>query len=286
MDSGQKRNIINAFLIGIFVICISWLFMSVQSNKVLQNNLNKEKLTNEALLSEKLETQKELEKTTHRITSLETKNSKLDELVHKKIVALSSIESERNALAANIKDLENRQNIELELKQELQERLTTNTEKYSKAESVNKHLIDSLKFLEAQNKLLRKELTQEVLKSIDQTLVTALKKNNNRITSKARAAKFLIAQVKVPSELENMSFTVEGPEGSNFTEEHNAITFRVLDNESKRITASLQNSPVADVHSKTLEIKYTPKEKLQPGVYTLRIFNNHQYVGSMQTNLR
>ena len=277
-----KFRIIIASLIVLLVMSITGLFLLQRSNKSLHSELDQQRLKSEALLSEKLLVEKDLERTKQSNENLEDDKFNLARTLEHKVEVVSTQTAENKRIKKALRFAEETLEAERAASKDLKDKLADGE---GELKNVTKVMSDSIAMLQSNIASLQHSLNEAILTSIDQTQVTGLKKRNGRITSKARAVNKLVANVRVPGVLSDLNFVVEGPDGSVISDREGTVAAQVV-NEDETFTASARESGYQTLQPQTVQITYTPENKLRPGTYTLKIFNNSKYVGSMKVELR
>lgn len=280
--SMENARTYNALLLGctlLFAGSLIWLLISRSEVKKVTAALDQSMLKYESLLSEKLLVDKKLTKTSRKLdTAIYRRNVLLDS-VNFTVRQLSAKEAAnmqlRNSLRTNVTKQSGYADTIFALRQRLQD--------FAGLTSVVELQRDSIAHLHEQLSYVKGEYDAALRRSIDQTLVIAERKND-KITSKARRTRELVAHVALPSSLNDLSFTVERPDGSVISTE-NTLSARQLAVENS-MTASTNRSILPYSSTKKMEIVYKPTEKLTEGTYVFKIFNGTDYVGSMNVKLR
>lgn len=272
-----------AFIIITSVVvlaCIVALIIVQQKYKRLRADLENEQVKSETISKEMQASQRTYEDKLNVLTN--EKNEITEELEMKaKTLTTQTVANRRikQALqAAELKIEEARQ-----LNQQLENKLQSGDTTIASLNANAKTLQDSLISLADQNNQLEAALEEAILKSMDETLVTALKRNDRKITSKARAVRKLLATVELPGNYKNIHFNVVGPAGNELSNS-GQLTSRMIP-DSETLTASTDNQSLYPA-AQTFQIVYEPEEKLEPGIYTIEAYNGDLYVGSMQVKLR
>ena len=270
-------------------LCITsliWLMSTRSVNSSLQSGLEKERLKSEALLSEKLLIEKDLEKVKTQLASLRGINGDLDELVKATEAKLAARDLELGKLKkrdATIADLKKQRQELLHLQIELENELVSARTSLAEMVNQNEVLSQTIAQLRDQNRILANDLNRAMVASLDRMQVEAVKGKKERLTVKARKANKLIASFKVPASLQNISFRIIDPKGDMLGEKQGTIASRVTALEDN-VLASTDNQTVEALQ--VVRMEYLPKQKLQPGVYTVEILNDQLYVGSLNVKLR
>jgi hypothetical protein len=281
----MERTKAVATVAGIVVIICSIWVLSLNKNRIIEHALAHQKLKTERLLAEKLQAEKGVDKGIARIRLLETEKADLQ----------NRIKEKNNEISTNLEESERIRQENTKVKKQIalandsaRNLAELNRRTAELCTSMNfqlKKLQDSLDFFHDENLYLQRQFAMSILQSIDQTLVTPLKKDHRRITAKARSTRKIVATVSVPLKLENMTFSVDGPSGAALSDE-DVITSRVVPAPGSNVTASHTDFEYKPFQTKTVEMIYEPKGKLNGGVYKIKIFSSGAYVGSMKVKLK
>ncbi len=284
IEQREKRITAIAVLILIAALIGSGLFYS--TNRSITKDLNNEKLKSEMMLSEKLALQKEIETFKTQVNSLSGKNSELDKLLAETNGKLSEKEAQLSRIIrenGNIKSLK-KQLAELEqLKKDFENQVLALNESIKKLNSEKEELNRTIVSLRNENKQLTENL--EILNSMtgDNYLVESTKRKD-RLTVVARRTKKITMSFNVPENMvENISFKLTKPDGSQVDGKGNGIAYHIT-NEDEGLTASLSGGVIKV--SKKIEMTYEPKEKQKPGIYKIEIYNGDKYIGTCNVKLR
>jgi hypothetical protein len=284
----ENANTYRAILLGttlLFAGCLTWLLISRNEISSTNTALDQSKLKYEALLSEKLLAEKKLEKTAKKLDTVQYQNNLLTQSLESKFQQISAGDATNRSLKKSLRVANEKHHQATIASRSLNEQLQKTSELNSKMTTRANNQRDSISALQQQVTVLRTQYEDAFRRSIDQTLITAERKND-KITSKAKRTTELVAQVDLPVALNNLSFTVEGPDGSVLSTDA-TLTARQLAKENS-LTASLSslNLPTTSIATKKMEIIYKPAKKLTEGLYVFKIFNGADYVGSMNVKLR
>lgn len=269
------------------VASLVWLMNTRSVNGSLEAGLQNEKLKSESLLSEKLLLEKDLQRIREQLTTLEGKNSDLDNLVKSTSEKLNRQEADylrmkrENQSLSQIK--KQRQEL-IALQSQLENELQALKESYAQLESRNSELNMTIASLQERNKVLSDDLNRAMFASLDQSQIQAVKGKSERLTVKASRAKKLIATCEVPANLKQLSFRILDAKGAALTQDDGAIASTILPSEKNYIASADDNS--AGNKLQKVEMTFVPKKKLKTGVYTVEILNENLYVGSLKVKLK
>jgi hypothetical protein len=282
----ENTNTYKAILLGTTIVfggCLIWLLILRNDLERADAAVDQSKLKYETLLSEKLLIEKSLNKKTKLLDTLKNENIVLSNGIDEREKMLLSTRAENSRMVKTL-DAERAKFQEAEKKaQSLASEVKNSAGRLDQVDSQLTMKTDSILRLAHQVAVLQSRLDDAITRSIDQTLILA-EKRNDKITSKARRTKELVAQVELPIELNKLTFTVERPDGSVLSTDA-TLSARQLASEGA-LTASLTDMMLPAFKTKKMEIVYKPKEKLNKGVYVFKIFNGSDYVGSMNIQLQ
>jgi len=284
MKSEKKITAIVVFIL-IAALIATGIFYT--SNKSTTKNLNAEKLKSEMLLSEKLALQKEIESFKNQINSLVGKNTELDKLLAETSQKLSEKEAQLGRIArenGNIKVLK-KQIAELEqLKKDFENQVITLNQEIKKMDEEKDEMSQTIASLKEKNKELQENL--DIISSItgDNYLVQTTKRND-RLTVMAKRTKKMTMSFCVPEDMvENISFKLTKPDGTQLNERENGIEYRVAVGDEDLLTKPFVNGEIKI--SKKIEMTWEPKQKQKPGIYKIEIYNGEKYIGACNVKLR
>lgn len=271
---------------ALFVGSLVWLMNAKSVNGSLEAGLQKEKLKSEALLSEKLLLEKEMTKLKDQLFSLKESNLDLENVVKSTSDKLRSQEAEYNRMKRENTSLGQirKQREELQaLRHQLENELQSLRLSYSELEARNEELNRTVSVLEQRNRVLTDDLNRAMFASIDQSQIQAVKGKTDKLTVRAKRTKKLIAGFEVPGNLKNLSFRIKDSKGKVLSTEAGSIAVTVEPSDNNYLAST--DSEVQGNRLQKVRMTYTPKQKLQSGVYTVEILNDDLYVGSLRVKL-
>lgn len=281
----EKTIALGALIFAILSLVTSGFFYN--NNKALKNNLHTEKIITENMLSEKLALQKEIELFKNQLNALKGKNQELNNLIassNKKLlekeVALNKIVRQNGnskQLKKQIADLQ-------QMKKDFEINVLALNGEIKKLTSDNENLNKTIASLQKENKQLASNLA--ILSSITaDNYQPETTKKKDKLTVIAKRTKKMLLSFKVPENMvENISFQVTKPDGSIIKGKENGIAYQVVTEEGSDLFASLLTDEIKV--SKKIEMTYSPKEKLKPGLYKVALYNGEKYIGSCNIKLR
>lgn len=288
-NSSIRKNIALAIAAFLAVGSLIYLTVEIGKNKRLQENLNKEKLASETVLSEKLSLDKELAKLRGDLKSLDAKNASISGLLASTSKKLDDTEQQlkgiqrNNASVAALKKQIQELN---QVKHDLQLELDNLASSRNQLETSIGAMEQSIASLQSENRKLRDELAEARL-NLNNVLIVASSKNE-RLTVKARKTRKLTASIDVPNGAENLKFRIFSPDGKQVSNVENDISVNVIGNgvfKSQAFYASTTNSAETQKY-KRIEFVYAPKTKLMAGTYRIEVLNDTMSIGSLQVKFR
>ena len=259
-------------------------------NMTFKDQLQKEKIRSETLLSEKLNLEKSIEKTKKDISVLQGKNSQMDKIVKETNENLIKKESQvkklmaENASLADIK----KKNAELEaLRAKLEEDLRGLNLNMEKLLAESRQSSQDLESVKSKNALLSEHNAILEAMLADNYRVEALKGRNDKLTVVARRTDKLLVSFELPSDVGNeLSFKILTPGGEEISSVDNISAKTTFLNTDKNYIASLGGITSGDKNTRRAELVYEPDNKLSRGVYRFSVYNGKDYVGSTQVRLK
>ncbi|KPK86151.1 MAG: hypothetical protein AMS27_05665 [Bacteroides sp. SM23_62_1] len=270
-----------------FLILSGILFYSTRS---LKNQLENEKIRSETLLSEKLNLEKSIDKFKKDLTALQGKNAQLDKVVKETSDQLAKKESEiRKLIAENasLNDLK-KKNAELEaLRKKLEEQVASLNMDMDKLIAENKKFSDQLASMKKENESLTTHNALLEAMLADNYRVEALKGKHDKLTVAAKRTNKLMVSFDVPANLgKDLYFKLVTPDGKELSsKDDNSVTMKFYD-ENKNLMASLTGTAAGTQNAKRAELIYKPDHKLVKGIYKFNVYNNKEYMGSIQMRLK
>jgi predicted nucleic acid-binding Zn-ribbon protein len=287
MEKFNSSKAIAVVTTALFVGSLFWLMNAKRVNNSLEAGLQEQKLKSEAMLSEKLLLEKDLQKFKDQLFKLKDENKGLDALVKKTSARLSSQEAEYNRMKRENVSLgqikKQRQELQA-IKNQLEMELTAMRTSYAELEAKNRELNGAVVSLQERNRILSEDLNRAMFAAIDQSQIQAVRGKSERLTVSAKRTKKLIANFEVPANLKSLGFRIRDSKGNTLTSREGNIAFTSIPSE-KSLTASSEAGAEVDKLQK-VEMVYIPKEKLKTGIYTVEILNENLYVGSLKVKLK
>jgi chromosome segregation ATPase len=248
-----------------------WGFTERKTKNNLQSSFDKELLKNEALVSEKLTIQKERDKSNQSAKEANLRSADLAyqiETINKKLKenaeALSRAKTENSNSRKKYNEL-------LDVRQKLESELASLKTNQSTLEDESKTLTGQLASLKGENEKLREDLRATQLSQFDKPLVEATRGSNHKLVAKASRVQNLRTTLAINANAKELKFGVINPRGTSLTEKEGTVESRVLSS-----TSSYQ----------LIEIVFTPKKKLLPGLYQVEVVSGGTHVASLQVRLR
>jgi hypothetical protein len=270
---------------ALFFVSLIGFLNVYKINSSLEGNLKDQKLKSEVLLSEKLQLEKNLDKFRGDLNALKGLNADLDKELAATMVRLDTreaayrkLQSQNTSLAGYKKQHETM----VALKRELEETISGLNATLTKMQREQSDFTNTIAALEQRNQFLQQELNRSLIASLDQPRIETLKGKKERLTVMARKTKKMKVNVEIPADLNAVTFRVKNPDGLILNENDGTIASRIVEDPSLLADgAAVNGKPV-----KKIEMEFNPSRKLAPGIYTIEILNDNEYVGSMQVSLR
>ncbi|MEX1241830.1 MAG: hypothetical protein WEB30_19060 [Cyclobacteriaceae bacterium] len=287
MEKLKSPRKIAAVTTALFVASLFWLMNTKHINSSLEAGLQDQKLKSEALLSEKLLLEKDIQKMKDQLFALKGQNLDLDNLLKNASSKLENQESEYNRMKKENTSLAQikKQREELSaLRNQLENELQNLKSEYADLEARNEELSSVVASLQDRNRILTDDLNRAAFAAVDQSQIQALRGKSEKLTVSAKRTRKLIASFEVPASLKNLSFRIRDSKGNTLDQNHGTIASTSVPSD-KNLTASI-DSEVLGNRLQKVEMVYIPKEKLKTGLYTVEILNENLHVGSLKVKLK
>jgi hypothetical protein len=289
MKSKITRNPSAMVVLAVLAVLFAGLFFINHGSQ--KNKLKKEKIRTEALLSEKLELEKNMQAFQKQMAALKSKHASLDKKMKETNELLAGKENEIKKLMAeraSARELK-KKNAELEaLRQQMAadiDSLVLNMERLMKEQLLVKEELDAMR---ATNDLLN--LRNSMLEALlsDNYRVEALKGRNEKLTVVARKANTLVSSFDVPAGMgEAIHFKVITPEENEISSvDSRFATVRMQDYEENLMASISGGAAGSNTFSKRAELVYKPEQKLSKGIYRFQVYDGTSYMGSVQLKLK
>jgi prefoldin subunit 5 len=285
----QKEKLVAGILTLLFVTSLITAGVVFKSNLSLKSGLNKEKLRTESLLSEKLSLDKEIDKFKKEIELLKGRTSELDQLLANADQQLTEKQKTISALLrdnATVKDLRKQLSDVQKIKSDLENQISMLQQNNSRLLAENEQLQLSIVNLQSEKSILAMDIEKIRNSGADNFQVITTKGKNNKLTINAARTKKLSVNFEVPKNFtDKVSFKITTPDGKTVTGEDKALSW-TFPEDSKIMTASLNSMPGDIEITRSVNMTYSPKEKLKSGTYRIEILNNDSYIGSCRVKLK
>lgn len=260
---------------------------AIITNSRINRGLKNEKHQNEALISQKLQTSQDLNKTKNDLSALTSKNEATEK----------SLKTTQSSLALNEKKV-----VELNstLKQDkiemskLQASYTELEKSYSdqkiETEAANKRIQDlenSSMLLDAEKRdLISKLENAEKYRSDNMEIYGSTGNKRDKITFMARRTKKLNISFEIPQSLTGkMSMKIVTPSGGFMIPENQYLSWSVRPY-SSNMTAGLSGLQGEFEKSQKVMVTYMLPEKLTAGDYEIQIISDDKDIGNCRIRLR
>ncbi len=256
----------------------------------LRNQLEKEKIRAESLLSEKLKLDKTIQTFRKELIDMGHKNVRLDEIVAATKQQLRQKKLEINRLMkenATVTDLR-RKLTELEaLKEQFNQQMAEMKTLLATLQKENNQLNTQLASAQNQNDILT--INNAILRAMaaDNYRIEALKGRNEKLTISARRTDKLLVIFDLPSDIgSDIYFKVINPEGKEYSSKTDLSASIKITEKKGKLLASISNNLVNETSTKHVELEFKPKDKLVKGIYKFHVYNGDNYLGSTQMRLK
>ncbi len=248
-----------------------WTVSLRSRNTEASEELDKERLKSEELLSEKLAIEKERDKATNRAKEIAASN---EELIRK----LGSVNKALDDASAEVKKLKiinsgerKKYNDLVVVRQNLEKQLESIKAELQKTHNENVQLSEKSNALQHEKQGLEMELQAARKKRFDVALIESTRGSSAKLVVKARRVQKLNGTLTLTSAVQDVQFKIIGPNGTALADSDGSLNSRTLS---------------SDENSKRLEVNYIPKKKLLPGLYQIEVLSGELRVGSLQVRLR
>jgi predicted nuclease with TOPRIM domain len=295
-SSSTSRIKVTAYVIaGLLFVSLFIGAHYITLNKEAVASLNEEKLKSEALLSEKLQLQKEIDKYKKEIASLMGVNTNLDNLLAQAKDNLSQKEAQLNQIKrsnGSISEL-NRQIAELKaLKSGLDSQIASLNGEISKLRDENGNLMKEnananamIAHLEKENKALNDNMS--LLAALNEDNLVVVTKKNDKLTVNSKRAKKINFMFDVPqSSLGGLEFKVVSPDSKTYSKSDGSVSYHIVPGDGNPVASISSTYPAQFELVQRVEMVFTPKDKLTKGIYKIELYNNGTHLGRMQVKLK
>jgi lipopolysaccharide biosynthesis protein len=289
MKTKITKNQSAMVVLAMFAVIFSGLFFISHSSQ--KSKLKREKIRTEALLSEKLELEKNREISQKEMAALKSKHATLVNKMKETSALLSTRENEIKKLAAEsatARELK-KKNAELEvLRQQMEadiDSLVMNMDRLMQEQLQAQEQLETMKtsndFLSLKNAMLEAMLS-------DNFRAEALKGKNEKLTVVARRANTLVSSFDVPAGFgEAIHFKVITPEENEISSlESKFASVKVQEYEGNLMASLSGGADERTTFSKRAELVYKPEQKLSRGIYRFQVYDGDSYMGSVQLKLK
>ncbi len=283
----QRQNVL--VIVTALALILTGIFF--YTNRSLKDQLNKEKIKSEALLSEKLNLDKSTDKFKKDLASLQNKILQLNKSVKGTSDQLVNKNAEIKKLIAenaSLQDLK-KKNAELEaLRSTLENEIIGLNLNMEQILAENKRMVEQLATIVRENESLT--LHNALLEAMlaDNYRIEALKGKRDKLTVAARRTNKLMISFDIPAEIsEELYFNIITPDGKELSSRYDRSVTMKFHNQDKNLMASLTGTPSGSQDAKRAELIYKPEQKLSKGIYRFNVYNNEgEYMGSIQLRLK
>lgn len=288
----MKTNKIQLVYIAIIAIALIASGVTIVRNSKLKGKLNDEKIRSEALLSEKLQLAKSVEKLSSDLSRMDKLNADftskiqgLEKQLEQKSAEIKRINADQAALRAARAKVKELENSVAKLSSDLETAKANAEREKNKLAAENQNLNDKVAALQKENEQLKTSTTILRAMASNNHRVEAVRGKNDRLTVRAGRAQRLVFSFELPNDIEtNLSFNLTTPDGKKISSKANQ---NAIVNISPRNNNFFEQTPqLGNVGTKTVEIVYKREQRLAKGTYVFDVYNNEKYIGSSRFRLR
>ncbi len=273
--SVSTNKTVPAILITLIVILAITSGLLLKANYTKKTNLKSELTKSELLMSQKLATEIELDKSKKNVAELMARlDEKEKELLdiqgnlyarEKRIKALSGVNTA--LLKSQIEAAELRK-----AKADLEKEIADLTLSYKASEKEIESYKSAIGAMEAEKTILNARLEKALTYNTDNFLINASKwLKKEKLTTRAVRAKKITVTFDIPVKLtDKVSFKLVSPFGNIVSSEDNSITLLTKEN----------------MNSKEIVFTYTPAGKLEKGIYNIEILYKGNIIGNSRIQFR
>ncbi len=294
MNTIGKEKIIAGSLTVLLLAAVVTGSIFFKSNVSLKTNLSESKLRAESLLSEKLALDKEIVQFKDAMEALKGKNEQTDKILTETLKKLAEKERAYASVAkenAQVKNLKKQMAEVKEMKDNLMKQVDALNTQNNTLLAENKKLQSSVLALQEEKSGLLKQLElakTESLTKPDNFLVESYKNaKKDKLTFKSKRTKKIAVLFDMPREYSSgVSFNITTPDGKVITEKDKALTWKVVNDYDKNLTASINPFAGEFTVSTQVKLSYAPTEKMKPGEYKIGILKQGQKIGNCRVRLK
>ncbi len=275
----------------LLLVSIIFITTSYQKQNKLQRSADNERLKSEAMLSEKLMVQKDLDKALMELAMLNQKRNQLEQNIN-------DLNQEINSRDASIRNLK-KENEQLEsLKKNLAETISKSEIMKNELENLigkinsltnDKQILENtIANLQKENNTLADNLKTMQNLNANNYLIQALKGKHGRLTVNARRTNKIQFAFDVP-EISNakLHFNIVTPDGKTIdSRKDKQALVTLVTTEADNMVASIEGGVVSKAKQTRVNLSYKPDQKLKAGIYAFEIYNNEVYLGTSQIKLK
>lgn len=293
-ESNSKFKLAAVGVTALFFISLITAVYFYNGNKGISKDLNAEKLKTEALLSQKLQLEKEMGQFRKELSLLNGQNGDLDRLLKETNQTLDNREQQIKRLAAENQSLLKYKKEVADLKK-LKENFDNQVAALNADLTKLRHENLSLKTdhanaqniiagLQKENKTLKNNLDMAAAMA-NNSLSEAVKKNNKMTVSARRARKIQLAFDIPQKSLSGLDFRITSPKDKVFTSGDGSISHKLVLNDGNPV-ASLDAQTGYYEISQRVVMEYAPKTRMEKGIYKVDVYSQNTLIGRMQVKLK
>jgi hypothetical protein len=287
VTTNKGRYIFEIIAILLFIGLAIYTTILFGMMKRYEDNLKEERLTSELLLSERLSRDKEIAKLNGNLKTLEGRSEEIEIALNSTIGKLEGKELELRtaeklkASSSRLKKL----NSELEeLKKDLEQQLAYYKAELTGSRNSISEMEHTIATLERGNKSLNEEVAKLKLTSFNNSLIES-SRSNSKLTYKAKRTRSLRLTVDVPAQIQQIKFMIVDPTGKDVHPNESNLEVNVLKKDVAKPQAFYESNDFNKPLYQTVQMTYTPKARLIPGVYLVQILNDSNPFGVVRVKL-
>lgn len=285
-----KPNITAIIAMLLFIGILIYLTIVLGRNERVKDDLREEKLQSELLLSEKLLEQKKNVQLLADNKERERITKKLNEELQAVRALVSQKDLELKKVKSGVKDrVISKQQGEIKL---LREKIVRDSIKNEDSLTKFKKYAGHLESLVLEKKNETEGYLDEIERlkrlQIYNTQVESIRKNQ-KLTFKASKTKVLRAVFEVSALTQNLSFKIFNPDNKELPANNTNTIIKSTDIANGSSAMASMVSPDIQLNSiearRKVEVIYTAKEKLTPGIYTIALLSNEELIDHIYLRL-
>lgn len=266
-----KFRVVTGTLSMVIVAMLGWTMQERSLRSAVKKDLDKERLRTESLTAENLSVEKDRDQARKQADHLNAQyvrlTGELQSATEKTETDAGRLRQLKSEVSARSKEYNSLQSSH----EQLQHQYDAIASERNKLERMDEQLHAEIFSLRTDNTNLRQELDASKRYRYDSPMIRATRGANNKLVVKASRAKKLLSTISLTNQVDDLKIVVVDPGGTTMTEREGLASSRVL-------------SKGKDVQ--VVEIAFTPKRKLQPGLYQIEVVSGEVHIASLQVPLQ